>query len=363
MTRVGEGPATTTIAQLIGAVPGALDPVMPADPELAAAAAQTVLRAVHISELVDPTAYLDGGELLLTTGMALPASPSGCRAYVRRLTGHGVAALALGLGPVHAAVPPVLVRACERQGLPLLTVPAAEPFQRITRQFWSLVGGAAERELQEALHYQHRLVTAAAAPEPVPEILAQLATAIDGQAVLTDLRGRPLWASHPPGPEDLADLAEAVHRLRHAGPHTAASFPLREHHAVLHPVLCDGDVASYLAVLSDRPSGDARGLVMMTLTLLGLEATHRRAWLTGRHTARAAIAHLVDDGHLAAAPSLAERLGVDAPPARRRSAGRWWWSPPVARPPPPWTSWSRPSGWAGRTALAGGVRRPRPGCG
>ena len=44
------------------------------------------VRWVHISELADPTPWLSGGELLLTTGMNL-AEPEAQRAFVERLAG------------------------------------------------------------------------------------------------------------------------------------------------------------------------------------------------------------------------------------------------------------------------------------
>ncbi|MER5363307.1 PucR family transcriptional regulator ligand-binding domain-containing protein [Streptomyces sp. NPDC002785] len=58
----------------------------------------------HNIELADPTPWPSGGELLLTTGLRLPGTP-GQRACVARLTGVGVAAVALGTGPSHAQVP------------------------------------------------------------------------------------------------------------------------------------------------------------------------------------------------------------------------------------------------------------------
>src|SRR4051812_13177882 len=61
---------------------------------------ENAVRWVHISELEDPTPWLSGGELLLTTGMALE-DPERQRAYVRRLAGHGLAGLGLGTGFAH----------------------------------------------------------------------------------------------------------------------------------------------------------------------------------------------------------------------------------------------------------------------
>ncbi len=54
--------------------------------------------AVHVSELVDPTSYVSGGELLLTTGLILPTSRIGWDGYVSRLKSIGIAALGIGPG-------------------------------------------------------------------------------------------------------------------------------------------------------------------------------------------------------------------------------------------------------------------------
>lgn len=313
MTTTGDPGGTTTIAQLCQAVPGALLPVVPDDPDIAA-------RAIHVSELVDPTGYLDGGEVLLTTGMALPLTPSGCRAYVQRLHRLGIAALVLGLGPVHTEVPRVLIRACERTGLPLLMVPPAVPFQVVTRAFWSLVGGAQERRLQEALLSHQRLVIAAASSNPRHGLLTQLADAVDGHAVITDPRGHAHVASSSDWHYEPADLQHAVERLRHSGPRTAATLPLGGHHAVIHPVVCDGQIVSYLAVASDQPTSHTRSLILTALALLSMEASTRRTSMPSRYTARAALAHLVDRGHADLTFDLAEHLGIEPPPERVRVA-------------------------------------------
>ena len=88
------------------------------------------LTGVHVSELEDPTAYLEGGELLLTTGIPLGGTASTVSAYVGRLAAKGVAGLGLGLGEGLDAVPPQLVEACSADGIELLVVPDGVPFLR-----------------------------------------------------------------------------------------------------------------------------------------------------------------------------------------------------------------------------------------
>src|SRR6478752_10487666 len=73
---------------------------------------------VHVSELDDPTPFLSGGELLLTTGLFVRPSTD-CATYVGRLAAAGVLGLGFGVGLSFAEVPADLVAAAERAGLPL----------------------------------------------------------------------------------------------------------------------------------------------------------------------------------------------------------------------------------------------------
>src|SRR3712207_9344597 len=91
------------------------------------------VRWVHISELEDPTPWLSGGELLLTTGMQL-TEPARQREYVARLARHGLAGLGLGTGIVHDAVPEALAAAAEEHGFALVEIPYDLPFISVTEQ-------------------------------------------------------------------------------------------------------------------------------------------------------------------------------------------------------------------------------------
>ena len=51
------------------------------------------IRWVHVSELEDPTPWLKGGELILTTGLGIGGTPAKHRAYVKRLAEAGLTGL------------------------------------------------------------------------------------------------------------------------------------------------------------------------------------------------------------------------------------------------------------------------------
>ena len=74
------------------------------------------VRWVHSSELLDPTPWLSGGEILLTTGMQLTDADRQ-RAFVARLHDHGLAGIGVGTGFAHDTVPVTMVQEADARGL------------------------------------------------------------------------------------------------------------------------------------------------------------------------------------------------------------------------------------------------------
>src|ERR1044072_5990229 len=94
------------------------------------------VRWIHISELEDPTPWMSGGELLLTTGLQLD-TPDRQRAFVGRLADHQLAGLGFGTGFTHASVPDAVVAAARERDLPLVEVPYDVPFIAVTEAAFS----------------------------------------------------------------------------------------------------------------------------------------------------------------------------------------------------------------------------------
>jgi PucR family transcriptional regulator, purine catabolism regulatory protein len=101
--------------------------------------AQAHVRWVHSTELSDPTPWLRGGELLLTTGLQLDG-PKSQRELIDRLADHRIAGLGFGTGFKHKRLPAALVTAARKRSFPLFEVPYELPFIAITeRAFAQLV--------------------------------------------------------------------------------------------------------------------------------------------------------------------------------------------------------------------------------
>src|SRR3954467_880397 len=85
------------------------------------------VRWVHISELRDPTPWLSGGELLLTTGLQLDTAKQQ-REFVERLPAPAPAGLGVGTGFAHDEVPEAMAKAAAAREFPLFEVPYEVPF-------------------------------------------------------------------------------------------------------------------------------------------------------------------------------------------------------------------------------------------
>jgi PucR family transcriptional regulator, purine catabolism regulatory protein len=173
------------------------------------------VRWVHTSELDDPGPYLEGGELLLTTGLTLDADdPAATRGYVRRLAAAGVVGLGFGVGLGHAAVPPGLVAAAAAEDLPLLEVPRATPFIAISKAVSAAVAADQYKAVTAGFEAQRELTRAALAPDGTAALLARLAAHLSGWAALYDASGAVTAAAPEWAGRRAARLAGEIDRLR-----------------------------------------------------------------------------------------------------------------------------------------------------
>ncbi|MGH3246219.1 MAG: PucR family transcriptional regulator [Trebonia sp.] len=112
-----------------------LDVVRRGSPHVLAGAGRldVPVRWVHALELTDVGRLLRGGELVLSTGIALPESPVLLDEYVASLARVGVAGLAVELGRRYAdALPAALVTAAEARSVPLIELRREVAFIGIT---------------------------------------------------------------------------------------------------------------------------------------------------------------------------------------------------------------------------------------
>jgi purine catabolism regulator len=149
------------------------------------------VRWVHISELSDPTPWLSGGELLLTTGLQLGDAEQQ-REYVARLSAHGLSGLGFGAGFSHEHVPPALTAAAAELGFPLFEVPYHLPFIAITEKAFTHLVNEHYAVLQRALSAHERLERIVLSERGLDGVAGALAAMVGGPAVILGARGQVL---------------------------------------------------------------------------------------------------------------------------------------------------------------------------
>jgi len=239
------------------------------------------LTGVHISELDDPTPYLAGGELLLTTGIPLAGNLRSVNDYVSRLATRGVVALGLGLGAGTDVVPPGLEAACAHSGLALLLVPEDVPFMQVSRAYWDLVGHSEQADLEASLSLQASLTRLATRPEAVAAVVKVLATALGGWAAYLPADGSAETVWPQAEARVLHQLREETARLGLAGTHAAATFPLENMDVLEYSIVADKRTAGFLAVCAGRALRAADRQLMLTGCML-LAVVAQREWQTYR---------------------------------------------------------------------------------
>ncbi|GGO93605.1 PucR family transcriptional regulator [Wenjunlia tyrosinilytica] len=172
------------------------------------------VRWVHTSELDDPAPFLEGGELLLTTGIKFAPDPESLRAYVHRLADAGVVGLGVGIGLTHERVPEPIVQAAAERGLPLLEVPQPTPFIAISKAVSAALAAEQYKAVTTTYEAQQELTRAALGKDGTAAMLRRLAQRLDGWAALYDAAGQVVHAAPDWAGRRVERLTAEVERLR-----------------------------------------------------------------------------------------------------------------------------------------------------
>src|SRR3954452_11739699 len=281
-------------------------------------AADAPVRWVHISELGDPTPWLSGGELLLTTGMGMQDAAD-ARAYLDRLAEHGLAGLGFGLGFGHAEVPGALLEAARARGFPVFAVPYELPFLAVTERAFAQLVNEQYAVLRRSIAALERLQRIVLSEEGLDAIAGALSALIGGGALIFDGRGD-LLARHTFRRELDDEAASAIAREIHERARNGDVRAHAPHHAELAgralalpvaaaPAARRGIPQAWLLAVKDTGglSDFDRLLLHQAVTVVALELLRRRvADTTERRLAGDLLSEVV--GGTLAGPELARRL-------------------------------------------------------
>jgi purine catabolism regulator len=232
------------------------------------------VRWVAVSEHVDPTPWIEPGDLLLTTGMSLTGSAADTRAYVARLVSADVAGLGFGVGLEHESVPAHLLAAADKAGLPVLEVPRPVPFVALGKAVSRLLSAEEYADAATSFDGQRRLIRAALADDGEAGVVSVLAKHVGGFVLHLDATGDAVSAHPADAVARVAELSGEIDRLRPRGLLASASIATADEHVVILPVGVKGAAEGFLVVGSPRPLRSADQSVMnLAVSLLSWEGS------------------------------------------------------------------------------------------
>ncbi|MGY1498035.1 PucR family transcriptional regulator [Streptomyces sp. QTS52] len=253
----------------------------------------------HVSELEDPTPWLLGAEVIMTTGLAVPRTAARQRAYLERLDDAGVSALALSaqlhVPHLHAA----FLQAAEDRGMPVLEVPLSVPFIAVAQEVAAAVQEIPGQRLGAQLQVFGALRWMATERLETAVLFRRLERLSGYQVYLCTPQGRPLLPGVPaPDPAVLPGSMDAP-------PTIPGGFAV--------PVHAPGGPAGFLVALERRgarPAGLAVVQHIATVAALQLAMVRQEREALRREGAETLAELLQDVLDPAAARRRLQRLSI-----------------------------------------------------
>lgn len=238
----------------------------------------------HVSELSDPTPWLQGSELLMTIGLAVPKLPVEQRAYVRLLDGAGVAALAVSDELFAPPISKAMRDEADAHGFPIITVSLQVPFIAIAQEVAAHTQVGAQARIAILLRLFGTLRRVAAEQLGNRELFGRLEELSGYELAMCSRAGRPL----------LEGVPAPSHAIVEQLPATDESPPrIPDGYAVTLPVA--GQVQGYL-VATPRPGAAQMGLaaIQHIATIAALQiATRLRDYEFRRREGAETVAELL----------------------------------------------------------------------
>jgi len=310
--------------------------------------ADAPVRWVHISELPDPTPWLSGGELLLTTGIQLE-SDARQREFVRLLSGRHLAGLGFGTGFNHEELPSALVEEANAVGFPVFEVPYELPFIALTEKAFTRLVNEQYEVLQRGIAIHKRLERLVLEESGLDEVVRALAAAIGGAVCVLSARGEPIASKTFRRQLPAAAIDSVREELGQRSAEFTPDHPDLAARALVLPVSIRGKGAPQAWIVAARDAGGLgdfeRLILQQAVTVVALELMRQRAMrdterrlagdvlaeaLTGRPSANELAVRLRPFGVGAEAAVLVFASPTPRRPRRQRATSTASWPTPAS---------------------------------
>jgi purine catabolism regulator len=224
------------------------------------------VRWAHVCELEDPAPWLEGWELVMTTGIGVPREAERQRAYIERMATAQIAGLAISQDLLAPPLTGELREAADRMAFPVVEVSIEVPFVALARTVAAANAEGAQRRLVTHLGIFDTLRAATAQGVPFPELLRRMEDLAGYRLYPCSPTAHALLDGVPAPPEDI--VRRHLPRKRGQPPGIPGGY------IVTIPL---GQRTAGLLVALERPDAEPAGLtaVQHIATVVALELANR----------------------------------------------------------------------------------------
>lgn len=242
----------------------------------------------HVSEMEDPTPFLEGGELLMAVGVGFPSEAEAQHAYLERLANRVLVALALA-DRVTPRLSDDFLHTANELGFPVLEVSWEVPFSELARTVVAANEQSSQRRLMTHIHIFDSLRTRVVDGLTPAELFVRI----------EDLSGYNLYLATPDHEQLLEGVPVPPEEITSSLP-TPVERALSVGDARALPVIVRGDLVGYVVAV-ERAGATQAGIVAIQHieTVAALEVEQMLSERRLAQTFRAALLDDMLDGHLA----------------------------------------------------------------
>lgn len=271
----------------------------------------------HAIELADPTPYLSGAELVMTTGMNVGSTDAEQFDYINRLSLSRVAAVALDTGTTLSTVPRGIISAADAVGMPVLAVPPRTPFIAITRAVIDEITADELRAVQRVVDQQEVMVRETLR-RGIPAVVAALSKALAASVVVMETRGNVLASAGPDADRIAQVCADRLQRTRRGKEPASQVIADGDAYCIIQGLRATQHANRHLLVRTKEPlSAPNRLLVSHAVALISLEMDKPAEVVDAEQRLRTAVTRLATTQPNAVEPGILRYFNFDPDDAIR----------------------------------------------
>lgn len=241
----------------------------------------------HVCELADPSEWLGKGDLLMTTGIGIPADSTQQKQYIERLNYGGLVGLMIGDNMQAPSNIDALLVAASEIGFPVLMTEYGVPFSAVAKAVVDAYKQL-EHERRQAITKVYETARMSMQGIGLPLLLERLGKDVGATLHLLDPGSLEPWCS------GLAALPPEHHRTLEQRPRTARNAPIVQRCAVRDGETLLVSVPSHRCCLLASHSAQALdyGLLHHIVAVIGIELERQKV---DRETKLRIGSALIDD--------------------------------------------------------------------